>query len=154
LYRKALGHDVSKLARGRDMKNTNLAQSHFLADEVNVNLNVLRSSMVNRISSHVNNTDIVTKDKRSLGERNMKLLKKLAQPATFSNNVGNCPIFCLSTGTGNSSLLLRRPRDQSIAEKDTVARGRAPRIRAANPISIRIRREGVDRTSANPKTKG
>jgi hypothetical protein len=110
--------------------------------------------MVNMISSHVNNTDIVTKDKRRLGERNMKLLKKLAQPAAFSNSVSNCLIFCLSTGTGNSSLSLRRPRDQSITEKDTVARGRAPRIRAASPINIRIRREGVDWTSANPKTKG
>jgi len=57
------------------MKNPNLSQSHLLADEVNVNLDVLRSSMMNRIGCHINNIDIVTIDERSLREGYMKLLK-------------------------------------------------------------------------------
>jgi len=57
------------------MKNPNLSQSHVLADEVNVNLDVLRSSMMNMIGCHINSTDIVTIDECSLREGYMKLLK-------------------------------------------------------------------------------
>ena len=57
------------------MKNPSLSQSHLLVDKVNVNLDVLRSSMMNRVRCHINNTDIVTIGERSLREGYMKLLK-------------------------------------------------------------------------------
>jgi hypothetical protein len=34
--------------------------------------------MMNWIGSHIDCTDVITKDERSLGERNVKFLKKLA----------------------------------------------------------------------------
>jgi hypothetical protein len=59
--------------------------------------------MMNWIGSHI--------DERSLGERNVKFLKKMAQPTTLRNSMSNITIFCLCTGTGDYSLALRRPRD-------------------------------------------
>jgi len=66
LYRKALCHNVSKLMRRRNMKNMNLSQGNILANKMNINLNMLGPSMMNWIGSHINCTDIVTIDDRSL----------------------------------------------------------------------------------------
>jgi hypothetical protein len=49
------------------VKDTNLTESHLLTDEVNVNLNVLRSSMMNWIGSHIDCNDVITKDERRFG---------------------------------------------------------------------------------------
>jgi hypothetical protein len=84
----------------------------------------------------------------------MKLLKKLAKPATLGNCMSNNTIFCLYTGAGDCSLTFRRPRNQSVAEKDTITRGRTAGIGIASPISIRISCKRVNRTSANLKTVG
>jgi hypothetical protein len=84
----------------------------------------------------------------------MKLLKKLTKPTTLSNRMSNNAIFGLCTRAGDCSLMFRRPRNQSVAEKDTITKGRTTGIRAASPISIRIGCKRVNRTSSNPKTVG
>jgi len=91
------------------MKDTDFPQSNLLTDKVDVNLNVLRSLMMNWVSGHIDSTNIVTKDNRSLLERNMEFLKKLAQPTTFSHNVSHCPVLCLITRTRNCVLPLGLP---------------------------------------------
>jgi hypothetical protein len=55
-----LGEDVCKLRRRWDMKNTNITNDNVLVDEVEINLDMLRALMLNRVSGQVNNTDIVT----------------------------------------------------------------------------------------------
>jgi len=92
------------------MEDPDFPQSDLLTDKVDVNLNVLRSSMVNWVSCHIDSTNIVTKDNRSLLERKMKFLKKLTQPTTLSHNVSNCPILGLGTRTRNCVLPLGLPR--------------------------------------------
>jgi hypothetical protein len=42
------------------MEDPNLPESHLLADEVNVDLDVLRAPMVNGVCCHVDSTDVVT----------------------------------------------------------------------------------------------
>jgi len=42
------------------MEHSNLSQGNLVADEVNVDLDVLRVKMVDRISGHIGNTNIVT----------------------------------------------------------------------------------------------
>ena len=59
------------------MQDPNLSQGHLLANKMNVNLDVLRATMVNWISSLIYSTNVVTIDNGSLGEGNMKLLKQL-----------------------------------------------------------------------------
>jgi len=60
-----------------DMQDPNLSQSHLLANKLNINLNVLRVTMMDGISSHIYSTNIVAINNGSLGEGNMKLLKQL-----------------------------------------------------------------------------
>lgn len=78
------------------MKNMNFSQGNLLADEMDVNFNILRSSMMDRIGYHIDNINIVTINEHSLGEGNMKLVR-LSHPTTFSNSMGNGPILSLST---------------------------------------------------------
>jgi hypothetical protein len=55
-----LREDVRKLRRRWDMKNTNITNGNALVDEVEINLDMLRALMLNRVSGQVDNTDIVT----------------------------------------------------------------------------------------------
>jgi len=59
---KALRHDVRELVRGRHMEDPDLTQGHLLTDEVDVNLDVLRATMMNRIDYHVDCTNVVAID--------------------------------------------------------------------------------------------
>jgi hypothetical protein len=65
LYRQTLGHDVSELVSGGHMKDPDLSKRDLLADEVNVELDVLRAPVVNRVGSHVYRADVVAIDNRS-----------------------------------------------------------------------------------------
>jgi hypothetical protein len=49
------------------MQNTNFTKPDLLADEVNVDLNVLGSAVMNEVSYHVYSTDAVTEDDRDGG---------------------------------------------------------------------------------------
>ena len=55
-----LSEYVRKLRRRWDMKNTNITNDNVLVDEVEINLDMLRALMLNRVSGQVDNTDIVT----------------------------------------------------------------------------------------------
>ena len=56
------------------MKDPNLSQGDLLKDEVNINLNVLRATMMNGIGCHVDNADVVAVDNRRRSNGNMELL--------------------------------------------------------------------------------
>jgi hypothetical protein len=56
------------------MEDPKLSQCHLLADEVNVNLDMLRALMVNWICCHVDGTHVVTEDNCGRGEENVELL--------------------------------------------------------------------------------
>jgi hypothetical protein len=49
------------------MENANLAKRDLLANEVNVDLDVLRTSMVDWIGGHVDRTNVVAVDHRGRG---------------------------------------------------------------------------------------
>jgi len=49
------------------MQNKNFTKGDLLADEVNVNLDVLGPTVMNMVSCHVYNTDVVTEDNRGRG---------------------------------------------------------------------------------------
>jgi hypothetical protein len=50
------------------MKNPDLSKRHLLANEVNVDLDVLHASVVNRVGRHVDGTYVVTVDNGGGGE--------------------------------------------------------------------------------------
>jgi hypothetical protein len=71
---------------------------------MNINLDVLGSTMLYRIGRHVDSGHIVTVDKCSRAERSMELLKKLAKPAALGNCMSHNTILSLGTGVRNYSL--------------------------------------------------
>ena len=60
--RKPFSHDVDELVRGGHIENPNLTKGHLFADKVNVDLDVLRSLVVDGVGSHVDCTDVVAED--------------------------------------------------------------------------------------------
>ena len=120
------------------MKNPNLSQGDLLTDEVNVNLTVLRATMMNGVGCHVDSADIVAVDNRRRSNGNMELLQELAQPATLGHHMSNSTVLYFGTGAGDRGLTLGGPRNQIIAEVDITAGGGAPRVGAASPVGIEI----------------
>ena len=102
------------------MKNTNFAKSHLLADEVDVDFDVLCKAVVDRVGCHVDSADVVAVDDCSNLQRNMEFLK-LPQPAAFGDDVSNRPVLGLRTGPGYRGLPFGRPGHQAVSQKDTEA---------------------------------
>jgi len=134
------------------MKHSNLSQRHLVADKVDVNLYMLRATMMNRVSRHIYSTDVVTVDQSRRRQGHMKLLKKLTKPARLSHSMCDCSILSLCTRAGDCGLAFGRPRHQIVAEEDTVAGSRSSGIRTAGPIRIRVGCEAIHWSSANVKT--
>jgi hypothetical protein len=105
------------------MKDANITKSNTFPNKVEVNLHMFSALMLDRILGHVNGADIVTIHKSRLAQRSMKLSEELPQPSSFSNGIGNCSIFSLSTGVGNGVLALGRPRDEIVPNKDRITGG-------------------------------
>jgi hypothetical protein len=57
------------------MKNTNMSESHLLIDKMNVDLYVLRGTVLNVITCHIDGTHIVTIDNDGRLKRKMQVLK-------------------------------------------------------------------------------
>ena len=93
------------------MKDPNLAQGDLLTDEVNVNLTVLRATMMNGVGCHVDSADIVTVDNRRRRDGRMELLKQLTKPTSLSHSVRNSTILSLRTRTRNRGLSFGGLRD-------------------------------------------
>ena len=120
------------------MKNPNLTERHLFPNKMNVNLDMLGTTMLNRVASHVDSADIITKDDSRRAERALKLLKKLTKPAAFGHGVGHSTILGLSTATRHRGLALGRPGHKVIAEVDTVTRSRPASVGAACPVRVRV----------------
>jgi hypothetical protein len=71
------------------MENPNVADSHPVTNEVQVNLHILRPLMLNRVGGEVHGADVVAGDERALGERDVKLTQELSKPGRLSHAVSN-----------------------------------------------------------------
>ena len=120
------------------MKNPNLTERHLLANEVNVNLDMLRAAMLNRVACHVNSTDIITEDNSRGRERTLKLKKKLSKPAALSHGMSHGSVLSLGTGAGHRGLAFGGPGHQVVTKIDAVARSGASCVRAAGPIRVGV----------------
>jgi hypothetical protein len=102
------------------MENPNIANSHPVANEVQVNLHMLHPLMRNRVGGEVHGTDVVAVDKCALGERAVKLSQELSEPGRLIHAVSNSPVLCLSTRARDDQLSLGRPGDQVAAKEDGI----------------------------------
>ena len=85
------------------MENTNTAKGNLLTHEVNVDLNMLRPSMVHRVGREVDRADVIAIDKSGL----VNITKQLLEQVTYPRALGHDTILCLGTGAGDRGLPLR-----------------------------------------------
>jgi hypothetical protein len=71
--RKALGEDVGVLGYCRNMKYPYVAEGDPVPNKVEINLNVLRSLMLNWVGGEINSTNVVTVDQCGTARRVVKL---------------------------------------------------------------------------------
>jgi len=106
---------------GMYMENTDFPQGDLLADKVDVDLDMLGATMMDRVGGHIDRADVVVVDNGRNSNRDMKLLEKLAQPTTLCDDVGDGSVLRFSTREGDCGLALGGPRHQVVAEEDTEA---------------------------------
>ena len=78
--RQSFRHDVGELLRRRDVEDLDAPKSHLLTNEVYIELNMLRSTMVDRVGREVHGGDIVAVDERGLVNITKQLLEQLTEP--------------------------------------------------------------------------
>ena len=88
-----------------------MPESHLLTNEVYIELNMLRSTMIDRVGREVNGGDVVAVDERGLVNITKQLLEQLTEPRAFGNGVSHCAILSLGTRAGDGGLSLGGPRD-------------------------------------------
>ena len=94
------------------MKNPNTSKGNLLAHEVNIELNMLRTAMMDGVGGEVDGGDVVAVDDGGLLNRTRELVKKLAKPGSLSNNVGHSAVLSLGARPRDGGLPLGRPRHQ------------------------------------------
>ena len=120
------------------MKNPNLADGDPVPNEVEVDLNMLRPLVLNRVGGEVHGANVVAVDKLAPGERAVELHQELAKPGHLCHAVSHGAILGLGTGAGDHRLSLGRPRDKVAPEEDSVARGGATSVWTASLISVGV----------------
>ena len=102
------------------MKSPNPTERHLFANNMYFDLDVLHTTMLNRVASHVDSADIVTKENSRDVEGAMKLVKKLMKPTTFSHGVSHDTILGFGTGAGDCSLAFGGPGHKVVTKIYTV----------------------------------
>jgi hypothetical protein len=98
--RQTLREDVHELGGHRNVQDANITDGNMFSDEVNVDLDMLRTLVLNRVGGGVDDAYVVTVDESALGQRSMELLEELLEPTSFSHAVGPGTIHSLGALTG------------------------------------------------------
>jgi hypothetical protein len=94
--RQPLGEDVGELQRGGHADNPNVTGGNMFADEVHVDLHLLRALMLHRIGGEVDHADVAAVDKGDTLEGTVEILEKLAQPGGLGHAVGHNALLGLN----------------------------------------------------------
>jgi len=120
------------------VQDADFTEGDSFCNEVQVDLNMLGSLMLNRVGGEVNGADIIAVDHCNTTEWAVKLYQKLAQPAGFGDSIRDCLILRLCTGPRHCRLTLGRPGDEIVPEKHRITRGGFACVRTARPICIGV----------------
>jgi hypothetical protein len=107
--RQALDEDVDELRSGRDMENSHIPNGNTLADEVEVELDMLRALVLDGVGGEVHDVDVVIADKCAPRQQTMELLEQLTRPCCLDDAVSHNTVLGLGAGAGYDWLPLRRP---------------------------------------------
>lgn len=136
--RKPFGEDVGELGACRNVLDTHFAKSHALADEMEVDLHMLRALVLHRVAGHVHGAHIVAVDDGCTCRRLMELAEELTKPGGLGNGVGDGAVLGFGDGAGDRVLPLRGLGEQVGTEEDAIPRGRSSSVGAPGPIGVRV----------------
>ena len=131
---------------GNMRKRYNTSVQGFL-NRMTVYLNMLRTLLVNGMSSYLNGTSVINIKRNRIKLKKIKLNKKTTKLDNFKTSSRHCPVFGFSRGFRSVSLFLTLPRDQRITKKHALTRDRLPSIKTSGPIHITMSKKAKRRAS-------
>ena len=117
------------------MEDPNITDSDPVANEVQVDLHMLRPLMLNEVGEEIHGADVVAVDERALGGRVMELCQKLSESGRFRHAVSDSTVL---RRAGDNRLPLGRPGDKVAAQEDGIAGSGAASVRTASPVSVGV----------------
>ena len=103
------------------MKNANSSTGDPFADEVKVDLDMLRALVLDGVGGDVEGADVVAEDQGARGQWTVEHVEELTEPSRLSHAVGHDAVLGLGAGAGDNRLALRRPGDEVVTEEHGVA---------------------------------
>lgn len=104
---------------------------------MNINFNVLRSCMKDRICCEVRCSNIITPKDGRCGRRDAEFREKGLEPNNFCCSLSNSTILGFGTGARDCALFSRGPGEKILTKLETVASGGPSIIGTTGPINIR-----------------
>jgi hypothetical protein len=113
---------------GGDAENPNVTGDDTLADEVQIDLHVLRVLMLHGVGGEVDYADVVAIDEGGVLEGTVELVEELSQPGGLCHAVGHGAVLGLSTGARDDGLPLGGLGDEVGAQEYGVTGGGSTRV--------------------------
>ena len=88
------------------MEDPNIANSDPVANDVQVDLHMLRPRMLNGVGGEIHCADVVAVDERALVEWAVELRQELSESGRLRHAVSNSPVLRLDTGARDNRLPL------------------------------------------------
>jgi hypothetical protein len=115
--------DVRELGGHRYMYNTDITDGNTFPDEVEIDLDMLCTLVLNGVGGEVDDTDVIVVDESALWRRSMELMQELPKPTSFIHAIGHSTILSLGARARDDVLVLGGPGDELLTEEHSVAWG-------------------------------
>jgi hypothetical protein len=115
-----------------------ITDGNAFSNEVEIDLDILCTLVLNRIGGEVDGTDVTAVDESALRQRSMELMEEEPEPTSFSHAVGHGAILSLGAREGDDILVLRGPGDEVVTEEHNIVLGGSMCIWAICPVLIHV----------------
>jgi hypothetical protein len=105
---------------------------------VEINLDMIRALVLNRVDREVDDSDVVIVDKGTSSGWAMELLEELLELARLCHPVGHNAILALDTRAGNHGLSLRPLGDEVVPKDHDIIGGGSTHVQASHPIGVSV----------------
>jgi hypothetical protein len=103
------------------MQDADITDGNAFLNEVEVDLNMLHTLVLNGIGGEVDGANVVTVDESAHWQWSMVLLEELPEPTSSGHAVGHGVILSLDTQSGDNILALGGPGNEVVAEEHNIA---------------------------------
>jgi hypothetical protein len=93
-----------------------IIDGNVFSNEVEVDLDMLHTLVLNWVGGEVDGTDIVVVDKSALWQQRMELLEELLEPTSFGHTIGHAAILSLGTRLVDDVLALGEIGDEVVID--------------------------------------